>query len=114
MHRALASEVNVLAHMLNQISNQDRRARDFTLSVLREAIRETIACFPVYRTYIDERGHISESDRRYIQQAIDLRQAAQRLRWLRRCSTSCTAFCCWKARMTRRRFTVIAGNCISL
>ena len=54
MRRALASEVNVLTHMLNEISNQDRRARDFTRGVLREAIRETIACFPVYRTYIDE------------------------------------------------------------
>ena len=70
MRRALASEVNVLAHMLNEISNQDRRARDFTLGVLREAIRETIACFPVYRTYIDERAHVSESDRKYIQEAI--------------------------------------------
>jgi (1->4)-alpha-D-glucan 1-alpha-D-glucosylmutase len=70
MRRALASEVSVLAHMLNEISNQDRRARDFTLGVLREAIRETIACFPVYRTYIDERAHVSDSDRKYIQQAI--------------------------------------------
>lgn len=70
MRRALASEVNVLAHRLNEISNQDRHARDFTLAVLREVIRETIACFPVYRTYVDERSHISENDRRYIQQAI--------------------------------------------
>ncbi len=60
MRRALASEVNVLTHMLNEISNGDRRARDFTRGVLREAIRETIACFPVYRTYIDERGHVSD------------------------------------------------------
>ena len=71
MRRALASEVNVLAHRLNEISNQDRRARDFTWNVLREAIRETIACFPVYRTYIDERGQVSETDRAYIEQAID-------------------------------------------
>ena len=71
MRRALASEVNVLTHMLNEISNQDRRARDYTRGVLREAIRETIACFPVYRTYIDERGHVSETDRKYIEQAID-------------------------------------------
>ena len=71
MRRALASEVNVLAHRLNEISNQDRRARDFTLAVIREAIRETIACFPVYRTYIDERGHISDRDRVYIEEAIE-------------------------------------------
>ncbi len=71
MRRALASEVNVLTHMLNEISNGDRRARDYTRGVLREAIRETIAFFPVYRTYIDERGHVSQSDRRYIEQATE-------------------------------------------
>ncbi len=71
MRRALASEVNVLTHILDEISNQNRRARDYTRGVLREAIRETIACFPVYRTYIDERGHVSETDRRYIEQAIE-------------------------------------------
>lgn len=71
MRRALASEVNVLTHMLNEISNGDRRARDYTRGVLREAIRETIAFFPVYRTYIDERGHVSKSDRRYIEQATE-------------------------------------------
>ncbi len=70
MHRALASEVHVLTHLLSAIAGQDRRARDFTYSVLRDAIRETIACFPVYRTYIDERGNVNERDRRYIQQAI--------------------------------------------
>jgi (1->4)-alpha-D-glucan 1-alpha-D-glucosylmutase len=70
MHRALASEVHVLTDILSEISSQDRRARDFTHSVLRDAIRETIACFPVYRTYVDERGNVSERDRRYIQQAI--------------------------------------------
>ena len=47
----LASEVNVLARLLNRISEQDRRFRDFTLNNLRFAIREVIACFPVYRTY---------------------------------------------------------------
>jgi (1->4)-alpha-D-glucan 1-alpha-D-glucosylmutase len=70
MHRALASEVSVLTHLLNEISSQNRRARDFTRTVLRDAIRETIACFPVYRTYIDERGNVQERDRRYIDQAI--------------------------------------------
>jgi len=72
MHSALSSEVNVLTHMLDEISSMNRRARDFTRSVLRDAIRETIACFPVYRTYIDERGNISERDRVYINEAIAL------------------------------------------
>ena len=70
MHTALSSEVNVLTHMLDEISSMNRRARDFTRSVLRDAIRETIACFPVYRTYLDERGNISERDRGYINEAI--------------------------------------------
>ncbi len=70
MNSALASEVNVLGHMLDEISSTDRRARDFTRKVLRDAIAETIACFPVYRTYIDERGNISERDRKYIEEAI--------------------------------------------
>jgi len=70
MHASLASEVNVLAHMLDEISLTDRYARDFTRKALRDVIRETIACFPVYRTYIDERGQISERDRAYINEAI--------------------------------------------
>ena len=70
MNTALSSEVNVLSHMLDEISSLDRRARDYTRSVLRDAIRETIASFPVYRTYIDERGTISERDRGHINEAI--------------------------------------------
>jgi len=70
MRVSLASEVTVLTHMLDEISSSDRRARDFTRHALLEAIRETVACFPVYRTYIDERGQVSESDRRYIEEAI--------------------------------------------
>jgi (1->4)-alpha-D-glucan 1-alpha-D-glucosylmutase len=70
MSSALSSEVNVLSHMLDEISSTNRRARDFTRKVLRDAIRETIACFPVYRTYVDERGNISLRDREYIHQAI--------------------------------------------
>jgi (1->4)-alpha-D-glucan 1-alpha-D-glucosylmutase len=70
MHASLASEVNVLAHMLDELSVSDRYARDYTRKALRDVIRETIACFPVYRTYIDERGQISERDHAYIDGAI--------------------------------------------
>jgi (1->4)-alpha-D-glucan 1-alpha-D-glucosylmutase len=48
---SMASELNVLAHELNRISESDRRFRDFTLDSLQEALRETVACFPVYRSY---------------------------------------------------------------
>jgi (1->4)-alpha-D-glucan 1-alpha-D-glucosylmutase len=70
METALASEINVLTHMLDEISGRDRRARDYTRNVLSEAIQETIACFPVYRTYIDERGNVNPRDREHIETAI--------------------------------------------
>jgi (1->4)-alpha-D-glucan 1-alpha-D-glucosylmutase len=70
MHASLASEVNVLAHLLDAISLTDRYARDYTRKALRDVIRETIACFPVYRTYIDERGQMTERDRAYINEAV--------------------------------------------
>ena len=70
MRSSLSSEVNVLTHMLDEISSSDRRARDFTRSLLKDVIRETIACFPVYRTYIDARGTVSERDRAYIAEAV--------------------------------------------
>jgi (1->4)-alpha-D-glucan 1-alpha-D-glucosylmutase len=72
MNTALSSEVNVLAHLLDEISSSDRHARDFTRKALRDTIRETIACFPVYRSYIDERGEVTDRDRQYINQAIAL------------------------------------------
>jgi len=70
LHSALASEVNVLTHLLGEISSSDRRARDFTLKTLRDSIREVIACFPVYRTYIDERGEYTARDKEYIEYAV--------------------------------------------
>ncbi|MEO8726344.1 MAG: malto-oligosyltrehalose synthase [Acidobacteriaceae bacterium] len=70
MHVAMSSEIYVLSHMLTAISAADRYARDFTPKTLRDAMRETIACFPVYRTYIDERGQYTARDREYVESAI--------------------------------------------
>ncbi len=70
MQNSLASEVHVLANMLTKIAAADRHARDFTGKILETAIRETIACFPVYRTYIDEKGEYSARDRNFIEDAI--------------------------------------------
>lgn len=66
---SMASELNVLAHELNRLSEEDRRYRDFTLDGLKEALREVVACFPLYRTYISERGY-SASDEMAINEAI--------------------------------------------
>ncbi|MBI3899661.1 MAG: malto-oligosyltrehalose synthase [Gammaproteobacteria bacterium] len=69
MRLSLSSELNVLAYHLNRLSESDWHARDFTLNALRYTLREVVASFPVYRTYI--RGdHVSPEDRRYIEWAI--------------------------------------------
>jgi (1->4)-alpha-D-glucan 1-alpha-D-glucosylmutase len=57
---ALSSEFQVLAHSVNRISEADRRSRDFTLANIRRALREVVACFPVYRTYVDGAGGTAE------------------------------------------------------
>jgi (1->4)-alpha-D-glucan 1-alpha-D-glucosylmutase len=70
MQNSLASEVHTLTNILVRIASADRHARDFTAAILETAIRETIACFPVYRTYIDEEGEYTARDRKFIQDAI--------------------------------------------
>lgn len=69
MQVSLSSEINVLAHQLNRLSERDRRSRDFTLNSLTHALRETVACFPVYRTYVDG-GGVAERDRSVIETAV--------------------------------------------
>lgn len=51
---SMASELAVLARRLDRISEQHRWSRDFTLGTLQQVLGETIACFPVYRTYVAE------------------------------------------------------------
>ncbi|HYE35172.1 malto-oligosyltrehalose synthase [Methylocaldum sp.] len=67
---ALSSELTVLANRLSRIAENDRRTRDYSLNSLRDALREIIACFPVYRTYVTGRS-VSETDRNYIELAVD-------------------------------------------
>ena len=69
MDTMLAGELEVLAVELDRISEANWRTRDFTLSSLKAAIREVVACFPVYRTYVTERGPSAE-DRRDIDWAV--------------------------------------------
>ncbi len=71
MQVSMSSELNVLSRRLDRISEQHRRSRDFTLESLRDALREVIASFPVYRTYIRiDTRHPDEQDERYIRNAI--------------------------------------------
>jgi len=70
METAMASEINNLGHYLNRISERNRHTRDFTLNSLTNAIAEVIACFPVYRTYINDSSRITERDRQQINLAV--------------------------------------------
>ena len=74
---SMASELNVLAHGLNRFSERNRHYRDFTLNSLGQAIREIIACFPVYRSYVNAREEgVTDRDRNYIERAV--REAKRR------------------------------------
>jgi (1->4)-alpha-D-glucan 1-alpha-D-glucosylmutase len=53
---SLSSELNVLAHRLDPLAQANRHSRDFTLKELREGLREMVACFSVYRTYVSAEG----------------------------------------------------------
>ena len=66
---AMASELTVLTHMLDRIAASSRQSRDFTRDSLRDVITEVVACFPVYRTYVDEEGWTPE-DRAVVERAI--------------------------------------------
>ncbi|MGC2193321.1 MAG: malto-oligosyltrehalose synthase [Terriglobales bacterium] len=68
---SMSSELEVLSRRLDRISEQHRWSRDFTLQSLRAALREVIACFPVYRSYIRDCGpHPDDEDERHIRYAV--------------------------------------------
>jgi (1->4)-alpha-D-glucan 1-alpha-D-glucosylmutase len=52
METALTGELTRLATGLNRISEADYRTRDVTLGALQEALREVVAAFERYRTYL--------------------------------------------------------------
>jgi (1->4)-alpha-D-glucan 1-alpha-D-glucosylmutase len=76
MHETMSGDINSLGHQLNRFSERNRHFRDFTLYSLISTLKEVIACFPVYRTYVSGDGPIREADRRYIAHAV--RRAKQR------------------------------------
>jgi (1->4)-alpha-D-glucan 1-alpha-D-glucosylmutase len=69
MRVSLASEIQMLGHRLDRLSEGHRRTRDFTLVSLIEALQEVIAAFPVYRTYIRD-FDVHPADRAVIDHAI--------------------------------------------
>ncbi|HEY2900092.1 MAG TPA: malto-oligosyltrehalose synthase, partial [Polyangia bacterium] len=68
---ALSAELTVLARRLAAISEQHRYTRDFTFASLAGGLREVLACFPVYRTYVTrEAQEVVPRDQQVITRAV--------------------------------------------
>jgi (1->4)-alpha-D-glucan 1-alpha-D-glucosylmutase len=78
MREILASDVNRLTALFVEICEGHRDHRDYTRTEIRRAIRELVACFPVYRTYIvADTGEINDLDVRYLTEATDHAKAGR-------------------------------------
>jgi (1->4)-alpha-D-glucan 1-alpha-D-glucosylmutase len=69
MENEMASELLALARKAARIARQNPATADFTENLFSRAIKEVIACFPVYRTYVDG-SETAETDRTYVHWAI--------------------------------------------
>ena len=102
MHETMSGDINSLGYQLNHFSERNRHFRDFTLYSLISTIKEVIACFPVYRTYITDGGPLTEHDRRYVARRYARRSGVRQgsPAW---CSISSSASCCTKPAPGRRK-----------
>jgi (1->4)-alpha-D-glucan 1-alpha-D-glucosylmutase len=69
MREDLAAEVERLTGLLADVCERHRRHRDHTRRELRDALREIIAAFGVYRTYARPGHPVSAADLAHVQQA---------------------------------------------
>ena len=76
MREELAAEVERLLAQLIIVCERHRRHRDYTRRELRAALREVLACFPVYRTYVRPGSPVRDADRRVI--ALATSEASRR------------------------------------
>jgi (1->4)-alpha-D-glucan 1-alpha-D-glucosylmutase len=78
LRETLGSDVNRLTALWLAICQRYWRYRDYTRHELQAVLRETIAAFPIYRTYVAEKGLVlREEDIRAIQQATDAARQRQ-------------------------------------
>ncbi|MGQ9370955.1 malto-oligosyltrehalose synthase [Azospirillum sp. A39] len=69
MVTSLSSELHVLAAALYRLAQESWNTRDFTLTGIRRALIDVVACLPIYRTYVTE-GRVDDADRRYLDWAV--------------------------------------------
>lgn len=68
LQSSLTSELHALAGHLDRVAQAGRWSRDFTLNGLRHALREVLATFPAYRSYVADA--VSDADKAMIQRAV--------------------------------------------
>jgi len=77
MASELAAEVERLVGILAELSDGYRRHRDHTRRELRDTLREFVARFGVYRTYVRPAQPASDEDRRQVRVAAEAARAAR-------------------------------------
>jgi (1->4)-alpha-D-glucan 1-alpha-D-glucosylmutase len=76
MRETMGSDLNRLTALFLEVCERRRRYRDYTRHELHEALRDTLACFPVYRTYVrSEPAAVDEDDARRIVEATETARA---------------------------------------
>jgi (1->4)-alpha-D-glucan 1-alpha-D-glucosylmutase len=70
MDNEMASELSALGRAAARLARQSPMTADLTRAILQRAVKQVVANFPVYRTYVDLTGSPSEADRRDIAWAI--------------------------------------------
>ncbi|HJR45893.1 MAG TPA: malto-oligosyltrehalose synthase [Actinomycetota bacterium] len=72
METELATDLERLTDLFADICQGHRDYRDYTRVDMRDALRETIAAFPVYRTYVSPAsGRVTPQDTEYVGEAVD-------------------------------------------
>ncbi|HVL50484.1 MAG TPA: malto-oligosyltrehalose synthase [Actinomycetota bacterium] len=77
LREVLTADLVRLTGILMKVCERHRRYRDYIRFELNQSLREVLACFPVYRTYIKPGDTISWQDLKFVVQAVE---AAESLR----------------------------------
>ncbi|HEX4864689.1 MAG TPA: malto-oligosyltrehalose synthase, partial [Acidimicrobiales bacterium] len=70
MRQDLAADVERLSTLLAHVCDRHRRNRDHTRPELRDALRELVARYTVYRTYVHPTEEVSDTDRMHVDIAV--------------------------------------------
>jgi (1->4)-alpha-D-glucan 1-alpha-D-glucosylmutase len=70
LENELASELSTLGREAARIARQTSRTADFTRSLLQRGLKAIVACFPVYRCYLDKACEPDDADKRDLAWAV--------------------------------------------